>query len=158
MSSLHDSTAHASQADDAALVQTRTCCLTVPAMAHSPVSCGGCHPERLTAGLNASSGGSASLASVHTKWCANSRERAAPSSRKRLRSRTRLPSRGLTRAVRWRLVAHTAALACLLLHQQLGDVLRAHWGHQTLIRELSKMYHTPQEGVLCRQVTRCSGR
>ena len=40
--------------------------LTSLASSQRPVSWGACHPERLTAGLNASCGGFASLLSVHT--------------------------------------------------------------------------------------------
>lgn len=44
----------------------QTSCLTSVAISQSPVSFGGCHPERFTAGENASSGGRASLFRVHT--------------------------------------------------------------------------------------------
>ena len=37
---------------------------TASVAAHSPVSRGGCHPERLTVGLNASSGGVPSVCRV----------------------------------------------------------------------------------------------
>ena len=40
--------------------------LTSLASSQRPVSWGACHPERFTAGLNASCGGFASLRSVHT--------------------------------------------------------------------------------------------
>ncbi len=40
--------------------------LTSLAVSQIPVSSGACHPERLTLGLNASSGGRASLLRVHT--------------------------------------------------------------------------------------------